>query len=68
MINIQTIPTEQLKKDLKDSLDDIDVCTKAREQGIYQYSGGSVQRRLDSNRHFVRVIETEIERRKETRP
>ncbi len=64
MRNIQTIPIEELRKDLKESLSDIDICTKAKEQGINQYSGGSVQRRLDGNKHFVKVITAEIERRK----
>ncbi len=58
------MPIEELKKDLRDSLDDIAICTNAKEQGINVYSGGGVQQRLDDNRHFVKVITAEIERRK----
>ncbi len=64
MVNIQTIPIKELKKDLKESLEDIDVCIKAIALGITQYSGGEVQKRLDDNKHFTKVITTEIERRR----
>jgi len=64
MANIQAISYDELKKDLDDSYKDIGVCQIALSQGIVAYSGGSVKERLDHNKHFVKVIEAEIARRK----
>ncbi len=66
MVNIQTIPDDKLRKDLKESFEDIDVCVKAIAIGITKYSGGEVKKRLDDNKQFVKIIEAEIERRKLT--
>ena len=63
MIDIKTISDETLKKDLDDSYKDIVDCTNALNVGVTNYSGGSVQERLDDNKQFVIVIEAEIKRR-----
>jgi hypothetical protein len=65
MTDITTIPTEELEKDLQDSIKDISVCSFALAQGITSYSGGSVLERLMDNRGFVNVIEKELKRRRE---
>ena len=54
----------ELLKDLKESLYDIVVCEAAIAMGITTYSAGNVQERLDKNKQFVKVIELELERRK----
>jgi len=64
MTDITLIPTEELEKDLKDSKEDILVCSEALRIGITTYSSGSVKERLDCNKHFVSVITKELERRK----
>ena len=63
MTDITTIPEEELRKDLQDSYADILACESALKLGITSYSGGSVQKRLDANKHFVQVISAELERR-----
>jgi len=68
MSDITIIPTEELKKDLLDSNIDIGVCETALQLGISLYSGGEVQKRLEANRYFVRVITEELERRKCAEP
>jgi hypothetical protein len=62
-MNITTIPTNELLDDLADSQSDIKVCQLALTHRIETYSGGLVQERLDKNRHFVKVITAELERR-----
>ena len=64
MKDIKTKPMHELVKDLKDSNINIKVCEFALSIGVLQWSGGSVQERLGDNKHFVRVIEAEIERRR----
>lgn len=63
-INIATLTISELESDLFDSQEDIKLCEMSLRKGISYYSGGSVQDRLDSNKHFVKVITAEIERRK----
>ena len=63
-IDIAKLPIEELESDLLDSQSDIKICEMSLRQGILFYSGGSVQDRLDGNKHFVKVITAEIERRK----
>jgi len=63
MVDITTIPTEELETDLKDSKDDIVACQAALLLGITEYSGGSVLARINANKHFVKVITAELERR-----
>jgi hypothetical protein len=46
MIDITTIATDILEKDLQESRNDISVCEVALSQGITEYSGGSVASRL----------------------
>lgn len=63
MVDITTIPIEELEKDLQDSRNDISVCEVALAQGIENYSGGSVTSRLNDNKRFVEIITTELNRR-----
>jgi len=62
IVDITTIPAEQLKRDKADSLEDIIICQKAIEYKV-KYSGGSIQDRLDTNRRIVRKINKELLRR-----
>lgn len=63
MTDITTIPEEKLRQDLQDSYGDIIACEAALRIGVKTYSGGSVQKRLDANRGFIKVIEAELSRR-----
>jgi hypothetical protein len=65
MVDITTIPTDTLEKDLRESENDISICQLALDNGINNYSGGLVEERLKSNRHFVEVIMKELGRRAE---
>ena len=62
-MDITAIPTNELRQDLQDSLNDIKICQLAINHGIEAYSGGSVQHRLNENRRFVKVITAELARR-----
>ena len=64
MVDIKTLPNEELERDLEDSLTDIRVCETSLLYGITKYSGGLVRERLDKNKQFVEVITAEIKRRK----
>lgn len=64
MVDITTIPTSELEKDLLESNQDIAVCETVLTLGVSQYSGGSVKERLEANRYFVKVITAELERRR----
>jgi len=63
-MNIEDIPTEELKKDLQDSIDDISICSLSLAVGVYEYNDGnkkcSVQNRLDTNAEIIKVIEAEL--------
>jgi hypothetical protein len=63
MADISNIPEEELRKDLQDSYADIIACEAAMRIGVETYSGGSVQKRLNANRGFIKVIEAELARR-----
>lgn len=63
MTDITTIPVEELKKDLRDSLYDIAICKTALNFNIVDYSGGSVQDRIDTNQRIADAIEAELARR-----
>ena len=63
MTDITTISTYELEKDLLESRNDISACEVALVQGITTYSGGSVEERLQANKHFVEVISKELNRR-----
>lgn len=65
MIDITTLPKEELVQDLLDSLSDIETCQLALYNGVSYYSGGSVMERLKKNKYFVRVISAELKRREE---
>lgn len=61
--DIKQIPTNELLDDKAASLSDIAVCNFALLQGITEYSGGSVQKRLETNQRIVEVIDLELSRR-----
>lgn len=61
--DIQKIPTDELLTDLKESIDDISACQQALHVGVIEYSGGSVQQRLEINKTIVLKIKTELARR-----
>lgn len=62
-MNIEYISTEKLIKDRLESIQDIKVCQDAIKNGIFTYSGGFVQDRLNSNRKFIEKIESELTKR-----
>lgn len=62
-IKIAKIPTDELISDLKDTAEDIVICKAALGLGVTEYSGGSVQDRLDANLKIQKVIEAELSRR-----
>lgn len=62
-MNIIEIPTDELLKDKQESLLDIANCKTALRLGITQYSGGSVQERLEINQKIVEKIDIELNRR-----
>jgi hypothetical protein len=63
MKDLSSIQTWELLDDLQASKDDIANCKLALQQGITEYSGGSVQERLDANKNFIETIEAELKRR-----
>ena len=64
MTDITTIPTSELEKDLRESLQDIEACKAGLLLGIVEVCGTPVQYRLEQNEYFVKVITAELERRK----
>ena len=67
MTDITTIPDADLQTDLLESLADIRACQSALNAGITTYGdnpAGYVQKRLDANLYFVKVIKAEQERRR----
>jgi hypothetical protein len=66
MKDITTIPIGVLKKDLQESIEDIEVCERALLRCITHTSDGtSVRDRMIDNKHFVEVITEELKRRVE---
>ena len=68
MTDIKTISDEDLRVDLLESLSDIRACQSALNAGITTYGDepeGYIQKRLDANLYFVKVIRAELKRRKE---
>jgi hypothetical protein len=64
MIDIQIIPTDELKNDLAKSIMHIDTCTKALALGIETYSGElSVRELIGCNEEIVRKIRKELHHR-----
>ena len=63
-IDITKMPIEELLKDKQESLADIQNCQIALRISIIEYSGGSVQERLDINQKIVDKINQELKRRK----
>ena len=60
---ISEIPEEELRKDLEESYKDLLAAKAALKLGITTCGTGSVQSRIDSNKHFIEVITTELSRR-----
>lgn len=65
MRELKDFPTQELINDLEDTVNDIAVCKLALDAGITQYSGGSVQWRLEENQKMYRIITGELKRRGE---
>jgi hypothetical protein len=66
MIDIETIPTFELKEDLAESIGDIELCERAIKAGVTTYGKNeSVQNRLDANKRIKQKIETELKKRGE---
>jgi len=63
-MDIKTISTDELLKDLDESYGDIINCEAALKIGITNYSGGSVRERLLTNQKIVDAIKCELKRRK----
>lgn len=64
MTDITTIPTEELEKDLHDSLQDIQACEAGLACGLVESCGTPITYRLEQNQYFVKVITAELERRR----
>jgi len=62
-MDIKTILMKELLTDKEDCIVDIKVCQKALALGTTQYSGGSIQNRLDVNKEIIIKIDKEIARR-----
>lgn len=64
-MNIFTIPDEELERDRKDSIADIDICRAALSIGYHTHRDGlPVQERIDGNQKIIAKIEAERARRK----
>ena len=64
MRDIMTMPIDELKTDLDETMNDIGWCVMAEVQGIETYSNGkSVSFRLNANKKIAAVILKELERR-----
>jgi hypothetical protein len=67
MPDLSHIPLQELYDDRRDSLEDIALCQQAIDEGIFTYTHGdeehSVQKRLDTNRAIIDVIDAELKRR-----
>jgi threonine aldolase len=62
-VDIRLLPDHELREDYWDSVADIATCQAAIANGVTAYSGGSVAKRMETNEHFCKVIQTELERR-----
>jgi hypothetical protein len=62
-MDITKIPLDELKKDLKDSEEDANVCSEAIKLGISIFKGKLVSGRLEANKYFIKVITEELKRR-----
>ncbi|MCB0063991.1 MAG: hypothetical protein KDE19_17835 [Caldilineaceae bacterium] len=52
--------TEELKRDLADTQEDIKRCERALQYGVSFYSVGGVQARLDTNKRIAAKISLEL--------
>jgi len=64
-MDIKLISTENLRKDLHESITDIRICKMALRMGVTTYSGGSVASRLAINEKIVDTITAELKIRGE---
>ena len=68
MSNLANITTQELRDDLAETIEDIEYCRLALDQGVNHYGGskrGSTTARLRANQRIKTVIETELQRREE---
>lgn len=59
-MQISEITLENLMKDKKESIEDIENCKRALTLNINTYSGGSVKERLKINKGIVKKIDKEL--------
>jgi len=64
-MDITTLPIDMLLDDLQDFAVDIRDCKVAAAQGVINYSGGTIDSRIEGNEHCIRVIREELKRRAE---
>ena len=66
MVDLATVPTEELAGDLQACHDDIAVCEACLKAGVTHHKDGfPVQERIDTNRKIADLITAELERRSE---
>lgn len=63
MMDITLIEESTLLIDLAESIKDIEVCQRALNLGLTEYSGGKVEDRLAGNQKIIQKIKTELARR-----
>lgn len=61
--DITTISTFELQRDLEESIADAELCQHALEIGVTEYSGHSVEDRLNGNIAIIDLINAELVRR-----
>ena len=61
--DLNIFPPEELERDLVDALSDIRNCEIAFEAGVFWYSGGLLQVRINTNRRVANAIIVELARR-----
>ena len=62
-MNIEKIPTEELRTDREESIIDIRDCRFALSMGKKKYSGGRIADRLETNQKIIVKIDKELKRR-----
>ena len=60
MVDMSEFTAEELLTDLRDGKEDAQLCVDALEQGVLQYSGGSIVDRLWSNLKINAAIMAEL--------
>lgn len=64
-MDIKTMPTEELQKDLKSIYSDLALCKSARDLGVSFYNGYSVEWNITTNERVIEIILAELARRGE---